>query len=415
MSVQDSLTRIRPTLEKRAANVLARGTGVRENFQSQLSKFFDLIDQAVVSGDASWLDTLLYEWTTSRTETDLEGGERNVTALLHQLITISYEVARENLDDIDALDLIGALMPVYLHCIERVTTFESEGRVTYISNELETLQTKLERLDRSKSNFIAVAAHELKTPLTLIEGYTAMIGDLIPREADQLHMLVQGVHNGIQRLREIVDDMIDVSLIDNNLLSLNFQPMWINRILNLLKADFQNTITERKQTLDIQQFPGSEELIFADPERVYQALKNIISNAIKYTPDGGKISVDGRTLSGFVEVIISDTGIGIAPENQDIIFEKFGQLGNVSLHSSGKTKFMGGGPGLGLAITKGIVESHGGAIWVESEGFDETKCPGSIFHILLPLRSQPTDPKLAKLFKADDTQEESSDIHEQGE
>ncbi|MBI1855354.1 MAG: HAMP domain-containing histidine kinase, partial [Chloroflexi bacterium] len=111
-----------------------------------------------------------------------------------------------------------------------------------------------------------------------------------------------------------------------------------------------------------------------------------------------RISIDGRTLPGFIEVIVTDTGIGISPENQAAIFEKFGQLGRANLHSSGKTKFKGGGPGLGLPITRGIIEAHGGTIWVESEGCDEEKCPGSIFHILIPARSEPTDPKVAKLF-----------------
>jgi signal transduction histidine kinase len=401
MSIEETLARIRPALQKRAGNALARGTGVRENFQDELGRFFDLLEQAVVSGDAKWLDPLLQDWATARTQTDLEGGERNVTALLNEIITLSYEGAREDLDDAEALDLIGALTPVFMHCIERVTTYENESRVAYISNELEALKTKLERLDKSKSNFIAVAAHELKTPLTLIEGYASMISDTVPRELDSVNVMVQGVHTGIRRLREIVDDMIDVSLIDNSLMSLNLQPMWINRILNLLKADAQSTVDERKQTLEVRPFAGSEELIFADPERVYQAVRNILNNAVKYTPDGGSVIVDGRTLPGFIEITVTDTGIGIPPENQELIFEKFGQLGDISLHSSGKTKFKGGGPGLGLPIAKGIIEAHGGTLWVESEGYDEVNYPGSIFHILLPLRTQPNDPKLAKLFGAD--------------
>ena len=81
------------------------------------------------------------------------------------------------------------------------------------------------------------------------------------------------------------------------------------------------------------------------------------------------------------------------------IFEKFGRLGNVSLHSSGKIKFKGGGPGLGLSIAKGIIEAHGGAIWVESPGYDEKACPGSTFHILLPIRRKPPDEKIAKLYE----------------
>jgi signal transduction histidine kinase len=139
-------------------------------------------------------------------------------------------------------------------------------------------------------------------------------------------------------------------------------------------------------------------MIFGDEERLYQAFRNLISNAIKYTPDGGKVAVDGRKLPGFIEVTISDTGIGIDPEDHTLIFEKFGRLGNVSLHSSGKTKFKGGGPGLGLPITKGIVEAHGGSVWVESSGYNEVDCPGSVFHVLLPIRKTPPDSKSAKLF-----------------
>jgi len=277
-------------------------------------------------------------------------------------------------------------------------TYENESRVAYISNELKNQQKKIERLDRSKSNFVSVAAHEFKTPLTLVEGYAAMLSDSLPPESDQLYMLLQGIHNGMRRLRELVDDMIDVTLIDNNLMVLNFQPVWLSRSLNMMKADFHEIVKNRNQTLEIRSFSGAEELFFADPERIYQAIKNIISNAIKYTPDGGRITVDGRMMPGFIELTVTDTGIGISPENQDTIFEKFGQLGDVALHSSGKTKFKGGGPGLGLPIAKGIIEAHGGSLWVESEGCDEIRCPGATFHLLLPARSQPSDPGLAKLF-----------------
>ncbi len=351
------------------------------------------------TGDPSWLDGIIREWATARTETDLTGGEHNAVSVLNEIITLTYDVARENLPSEQALDMIVNLTPYYTHCLAKAGAYDMESRVAYISSELQQTQQKLEKLDRSKSNFISVAAHELKTPLTLIEGYTAMLGDLLPKESDSApRTLIQGIHTGIRRLREIVDDMIDVSLIDNNLLSLNLQPLWVNRIIELLLEELKSSLADRNQNVDFRAFPGSEELLFADPERIYQAFKNVIINAIKFTPDEGTITIDGRVLPGFVEVTIADTGIGISVEDQATIFEKFEQVGEISLHSSGKTKFKGGGPGLGLAIARGIIDAHGGAIWVESPGYDEENCPGSTFHILLPQRSQASDPKLAKLF-----------------
>ena len=121
---------------------------------------------------------------------------------------------------------------------------------------------------------------------------------------------------------------------------------------------------------------------------------HLIVNAIKYTPDGGSIQVAGRVLptgeynvpGKNIEVEVSDTGIGIAPNMQELIFTKFYQTGRVAVHSSGKTKFKGGGPGLGLAIARGIIELHSGKIWVVSEGYDEQHCPGSHFHVVLPIQ-----------------------------
>ncbi|MFO3797440.1 MAG: sensor histidine kinase, partial [Anaerolineales bacterium] len=209
----------------------------------------------------------------------------------------------------------------------------------------------------------------------------------------------EGIYSGIRRLRQIVDDMIDVSLIDNNMLKLNLQPVQLKTLFALLKAELNTIFQERKQTFEIRPFNGLNEWLMGDPERLYQAFRNVLQNAIKYTPDGGKITIDGRMLPGFVEVTISDTGIGIAPEDQAIIFEKFTALGSAQLHSSGKTKFKGGGPGLGLPIARGIIEAHGGTIWVVSDGYDEEKCPGSTFHILLPLQAEAADEKIAKLFR----------------
>lgn len=399
MSLQKLLDHIRTVWIQRIAHALARGSDVRESFWVELEQFFEALKQAAASGNPAWLDPVLERWTGSPTQTELQEGEHNTSFVIHQMIAITQQIARDNFPPHEALDFTINVLPYLTYALEKAARLEMEKRIAYVSNQLLETQQKLERLDRSKSNFIAVAAHELKTPLTLIEGYTSMMRDQVAgSDQSNLEPYIQGVNNGIRRLRDILEDMIDVSLIDNNLLSLNFQPVLLNHLLGLLKSEFAEVVRQRHQKLDVRPFAGSERVLYGDPERLYQAFCNIVSNAIKYTPDGGQIWVDGRVLPGFVEVTIKDTGIGISPEDQQLIFEKFTQLGQTSLHSSGKTKFKGGGPGLGLSIARGIIESHGGAIWVESEGCDEVKCPGSTFHVLLPIRTGPDDPKLVKLF-----------------
>ncbi len=400
MQELEHLRTIRPSLIRRGTETLARGYGLREHLRTQLEQFFDRMEQVVETGDPAWLDPLLVNWAGSLTETNLDGDTSQLTALINELMRLTLQVSHGLLDDSQAVDLLLLLLPGFSYAIEKSAQLEIQARVSFVSEQLNQAQQALERLDRTKSNFIAVAAHELKTPLTLIEGYAAMLREYCERNQlpGNALVLMDGIQNGASRLHTIIDDMIDVSLIDTSLMELNFQPVWLNRLFDVLVKELASSIAERRQTLEILPFPGWDEMTFADPERLLQVFRNLVSNAIKYTPDGGTVHVNGRKLPGFMEITIRDTGIGIAPEDLPIIFEKFSRLGNISLHSSGKTKFKGGGPGLGLRIAKGIVEAHGGAIWVESPGYDEKNCPGSTFHILLPLRDRPTDDKMAKIF-----------------
>jgi signal transduction histidine kinase len=399
MTAQQLLQKIRAPWIERVSGEMARGEGIRAGFEEQLSRFFDLLEQAVITGDTAWLDPILSDWARSTTETNVNEGGYHVSFVLNRMIALTIEVARKKLNKTQALELLAAVIPICTHSLGVVLRYEMETRVAHISSELGKVQEKLQRLDQSKSSFISVAAHELKTPLTLIEGYASMMAEMVALPGgNQINNLLKGVNTGIDRLRRIIDDMIDVSLIDNNLLTLNFQPMRIGHLIDLLKNETRKAIAERRQTLIVNDFAGSELLIYADAERLYQALYNVLANAIKYTPDNGTITVDGRLLPGFIEITITDTGIGISAEHQAIIFEKFGHAGNTGLHSSGKTKFKGGGPGLGLSIARGVIEAHGGTIWVESEGYDEVKCPGSTFHILLPTRTEAVDSRFERLF-----------------
>ena len=400
MDETELLRTIHPIWINRTTLSLAKGVGVREDIRAQLDRFFELLIEVVDTGDPAWLDPLLSLWSSSLTETDLESNQSNMTTFIREIMLQTYQVCRETIDGEKALDLIAAMTPAFAYAFEKAASFEMQVRVAYISNQLRQAQNTLERLDRSKSDFIAVAAHELRTPLTLIEGYSAMLRESRDQNTmTALEMeLMTGINNGTRRLKAIIDDMIDASMIDNNLMKLNFQPVWINQLMNMLVTELGTATKERNQNLRFEPFPGSAEMTFADPERLLQVLRNVLINAIKYTPDGGDILIEGRRLPGFIEIVIHDSGIGIDPDDQGIIFDKFPRLGNISLHSSGKTKFKGGGPGLGLHIAKGIIEAHGGAIWVESPGYDEQKFPGSTFHILLPMHSVPPDSRMASLL-----------------
>jgi signal transduction histidine kinase len=402
MSMRELLEKIRPTWIARASQRLAPAEQVRQTFLSLLERYYNLWEEIIESGQISLLAPMLDEWESALMQTEPGKIQSNLPPIFNQFLALTLDVSQELLNEEESLAVLKEMLPLHAYILEYLYVKETEMHVQQVSDELSKAQGDLEKLEKTKSDFIAVAAHELRTPLTIIEGYASMLKEMVPQlpggSSPSGELFLKGINGGTRRLREIVDDMIDVSVIDNDMLSLSFQPIWINRLLEVAQHDVSEFIRERHLTLDVKNFPGSTEMTFGDGERLLQAFRNVITNAIKYTPDGGKISVDGRLLPGFVEITVTDTGIGIDPEYHTRIFEKFGRLGDVSLHSTGKTKFKGGGPGLGLPITKGVIEAHGGAIWVESEGYDEVHCPGSTFHILLPIRKTPPDDKSAKLF-----------------
>jgi signal transduction histidine kinase len=209
------------------------------------------------------------------------------------------------------------------------------------------------------------------------------------KDYPDLEGISQGLLEGSARMQEVVNSMLDISRIDSKMLKALPDKTSLAAILKRVEKTFQAAWKERKlafSTAGISELP----LVYADPDLLYKLLYHLVMNAIKYTPDGGTITLRGQVLEaeGEVEVCIQDTGIGIDPQHQELIFEKFYQTGEVQLHSSGRTKFKGGGPGLGLAIARGIVEAHGGRIWVESPGHDEETLPGSCFYMRLPLQAE---------------------------
>jgi len=261
------------------------------------------------------------------------------------------------------------------------------------TRELQTAYLQLERLDRTKSDFISVASHELRTPITVMSGYSQMLlDDPKLKKHEEYYPMISGIMSGIARMENIVGSILDMAKIDSRVMQLHPEPLILPLLFQAIRTTFDQVRRQRHLTITVE---GLEALpvIVADTEALRKAFHHLLVNAVKYTPDGGTITVSGHLLppgdeeflDGGVEIVVSDTGIGIDPSAQQLIFTKFYQTGEVAIHSSGTTTFKGGGPGLGLAIARGIVEAHGGKIWAESPGYDEVTCPGSHFHVILPL------------------------------
>ena len=301
---------------------------------------------------------------------------------LHSLVTTSRAIAGGELErrtGIQSSDEIGFL----------ASTFdEMTERLHQRTLELERANLVLEQMDRAKVKFIQISAHELRTPLTLILGYAQLL-KLKSADTPELSGYAESIIEGTRGMTEIVNDMLDVSRIDNQTLNLSPTTLYLTTVVDSVLSKVKPVCEERHIDVcaeDLKALPP----ISADPDLLQKVFYHIVTNAVKYTPDGGKIQLDSRVVnepSGQtqVEIATRDTGIGIDPQYHELIFQKFYQTGEVLLHSSGKTKFKGGGPGLGLAIAKGIIEAHHGRLWVESPGHDEVNNPGSTFYVRLPL------------------------------
>lgn len=277
------------------------------------------------------------------------------------------------------------------HLYEQILNFNDqlEQKVAERTAELNQAYTVLAQLDKTKSDFIQVSAHELRTPLTIVKGYTQVLKmrtDLGEKQ-DILAMLT-GIETGVDRLHRIVNSMLDVAKIDSNSLDIYLEPLAPAAIIGLVVAQLERAMVERHLRLVM---TGLDDLplITGDLDLLKKVFYALLVNAIKFTPDRGTVTIAASEMADdvqhHVEIVVADTGIGIDQAQQTLIFEKFYQTGELALHSSGLTKFMGGGPGLGLAIARGIVEAHQGRIWVESPGRDEQTLPGSRFFVRLPV------------------------------
>jgi signal transduction histidine kinase len=282
--------------------------------------------------------------------------------------------------------------------VSGLTRLNSEYRRAYtaleISNQkLETAILQLEKIDRVKSDFITILSHELRTPMTLISGYAQLLLDE-PELQNNPHWedLLKGIASGAHRLEEIITEMLDMAAIDSQSLEITVAPVDLASLLTGLCQELGELAAERHITLTHtinHNLPRLE----TDEKLLTKALRQVFSNAIKYSPDDSEIKVSTRRLpresspigEDAVIIQVQDQGIGIDQVQTELIFKRLYQTGDPALHSSGKIKFKGGGPGLGLAIARGILNELHGLVWAESRGYDEVNFPGSTFWIVLPI------------------------------
>jgi signal transduction histidine kinase len=304
--------------------------------------------------------------------------------------------------DLDVLMTVANQTTVVLQNARLVSDLRSANTsITDLNAELTESNRRLEKLDKAKTDFIEIASHELRTPLTQVRGYSDILADMVQQGgfvAAHMNQISQGITRASVRLEQIISAMLDVSRIDAQALDIRTASISVSAAVKMAVDNYKEAIRDRKMNVQMADLEGLPH-VQGDLQRLCQAFGNLVGNAIKFTPDSGTITISGRTLEDnsnghpqvFVEVMFADTGIGIDVADQSLIFEKFYRVGAVELHSTGSTKFKGAGPGLGLPIAKGVIQAHGGKIWVESPGHDESRMPGSTFHVLLPI-ARPASP-----------------------
>ena len=262
--------------------------------------------------------------------------------------------------------------------VRLLTTFATQSALA-IQNarlflELEDKSRQLEIASQHKSEFLANMSHELRTPLNAIIGFSEVLTDRMFGELnDKQEEYLKDIHASGQHLLSLINDILDLSKIEAGRMELDPTEFDLPAAIDSALMLVRERAARRGITLHAAVDAGLGQAR-ADERKIRQVLLNLLSNAIKFTPEGGRIEVQAAPTAGCVEISVSDTGVGIAPEDQEKVFEEFRQVGSAAKKVEGT--------GLGLALCRKFVELHGGKIWVKSE-----VGVGSTFTFSVPLRS----------------------------
>ena len=263
--------------------------------------------------------------------------------------------------------------------VEVLKTFATQSALAIqnarLFREIADKSAQLEAASRHKSEFLANMSHELRTPLNAIIGFSEvlvdrMFGELNPKQDEYL----KDIYASGQHLLSLINDILDLSKIEAGRMELELAdfdlPSAIDNALTLVRERATRRGIALGRTID--EHLG---MLRGDERKVKQVLLNLLSNALKFTPEGGRIDVSARLQDGAAEIAVADTGVGIAPEDQEAVFEEFRQVGTADKKVEGT--------GLGLALSRKFIELHGGRIWVTS-----AVGVGSTFTFTLPVRRE---------------------------
>ncbi|OGC11159.1 hypothetical protein A3K48_01350 [candidate division WOR-1 bacterium RIFOXYA12_FULL_52_29] len=247
-----------------------------------------------------------------------------------------------------------------LSILEDMTQARDEAKRKSV--ELAKAVEDLKIVDRLKTQFMSVISHELRTPLTPIKGFSSMLlSGQLGQLTDQQVKTIESIKREGDHLEQLIDNILDVGWLERgHKMDLKAEPLALNVMIKELLANMSPQFSERDMVVE-SVIPDDLNTLVADRSKIYRVLSNIIGNAVKFSPSGGKIKVLASNSDNGVELRIIDTGIGVEKQYLEKIFERFFQIDNSYSRTAG-------GVGLGLAISKMIIESHGGRIWAESDG-----------------------------------------------
>ena len=261
---------------------------------------------------------------------------------------------------------------------EDVTTVrETQDRLAEALDSQRSANATLEKLDRTKTEFLSIVSHEFRTALTGIQGFSELIRDG-GIEAEEVKAYGGYIFNDADRVNRLIGDMLDLDRMESGRMSIRLADVDINDVLSDViarAASGSTVIVDFKADLD-PRLP----IVTGDRDRLVQVVSNLVNNAVKYSPDGGMVTLSTRADGGFALISVADTGLGIPPDEIGHVFERFRRVRSGAAQSIP-------GTGLGLTIVKQIVEMHGGKIWVES-----AVGHGSAFHFTIPLAAEHTAP-----------------------